>query len=68
MMSSVVAWLSTLMLWAKEKQDGRVVPLAIQSAPDWTRTSTLLRAQALNLSRIPIPPRGHIHLLRIILG
>ena len=28
------------------------------SAPDWTRTSTPLRAQALNLPRIPIPPQG----------
>lgn len=30
------------------------------SAPDWTRTSTPLRAQALNLLCIPIPPRGRI--------
>jgi site-specific DNA recombinase len=28
------------------------------SAPDWTRTSTPSRAQALNLPRIPIPPQG----------
>jgi hypothetical protein len=28
------------------------------SAPDWTRTSTPSRAQALNLLRIPIPPQG----------
>jgi hypothetical protein len=28
------------------------------NAPDWTRTSTPLRAQALNLPRIPIPPQG----------
>jgi hypothetical protein len=27
-------------------------------APDWTRTSTPSRAQALNLPRIPIPPQG----------
>lgn len=27
-------------------------------APDWTRTSTPSRAQALNLLRIPIPPQG----------
>jgi hypothetical protein len=28
------------------------------NAPDWTRTSTPSRAQALNLPRIPIPPQG----------
>jgi hypothetical protein len=28
------------------------------SAPDWTRTSTPEKAQALNLPRIPIPPPG----------
>lgn len=33
------------------------------NAPDWTRTSTPLRAQALNLPRIPIPPQG----LRLLL-
>ncbi len=27
-------------------------------APDWTRTSTPFRAQALNLPRMPIPPQG----------
>ena len=32
-------------------------------APDWTRTSTPLRAQALNLLCIPIPPRGHITII-----
>jgi len=34
-------------------------------APDWTRTSTPLRAQALNLLCIPIPPRGHIIIIHL---
>jgi len=36
---------------------------AVIYAPDWTRTSTPLRAQALNLLCIPIPPRGHIMII-----
>ncbi len=36
---------------------------AVIYAPDWTRTSTPLRAQALNLLCIPIPPRGHIAII-----
>ena len=29
-------------------------------APDWTRTSMPVKAQALNLLCIPIPPQGRI--------
>ncbi len=29
-------------------------------APEWTRTSTPERAQALNLLRMPIPPPGQV--------
>lgn len=36
------------------------------SAPDWTRTSTPIRAQALNLLCIPIPPRGLFHTIILI--
>src|SRR5215212_1951840 len=33
-------------------------PALSSGALDWTRTSTSFRTQALNLPRIPIPPRG----------
>ncbi len=45
-------------LMKKRPNQGRFE--AVIYAPDWTRTSTPLRAQALNLLCIPIPPRGHI--------
>ena len=31
-----------------------------KNAPDWTRTSMPIKAQALNLPCIPIPPQGHL--------
>jgi hypothetical protein len=50
------------------EKEGIVQPSKVEDekagigAPDWTRTSTPSRAQALNLLRIPIPPQG-LHLL-----
>jgi len=47
-----------------QERDGLVWPSNLEheearlGAPDWTRTSTPSRAQALNLLRIPIPPQG----------
>jgi hypothetical protein len=40
----------------KEKGTGDPVPYCV--APDWIRTSTPRKAQALNLLRMPIPPPG----------
>jgi hypothetical protein len=51
-----------------QEEEGLVWPSNLEDeeagigAPDWTRTSTPSRAQALNLLRIPIPPQG-LHLL-----
>jgi hypothetical protein len=42
------------LVWPSELEDRK----AGIYAPDWTRTSTPSRAQALNLPRIPIPPQG----------
>ncbi len=36
-----------------------VTPSTLFHAPDWTRTSMPVKAQALNLPCIPIPPQGH---------
>ena len=50
--------------WRPNKKVEGVTKLATPStlfyAPDWTRTSMPVKAQALNLPCIPIPPQGHM--------
>ena len=44
----------------KQKHQHLDAGVLIKSAPERTRTSTPVRAQVLNLPRMPIPPLGHL--------
>ena len=49
----------SLPVWDGDRRSD-VCPREPVYAPDWTRTSTSVRTQALNLLCMPIPPRGQV--------
>jgi hypothetical protein len=55
---SQFTWSLALMYYLAAQNKGQSQALPPYVAPDWIRTSTPGKAQALNLPRMPIPPPG----------